>query len=157
MEHPNKEIQIFNRQKSIKIKLLRHVMMILYENVNEYTSPVEVYWMLTCRKRKYTMTPLRFPSFPVVDWFCLFIDSWVFTFSLEDCSVFGNFVITLITQHTQRVQHIIMCTQKIKLFEFLKYNNICSLTAILNELISKLCGLSTKYAQILRNGENYAL
>jgi hypothetical protein len=34
-----------------------------------------------------------------------------------------------------------------KLFEFLKYNNICSLTAILNESISKLCGLSTKYAQ----------
>jgi len=35
-----------------------------------------------------------------------------------------------------------------KMFEFLKYNNICSLTAILNESISKLCGLSTKYAQI---------
>ena len=51
------------------------------------------------------------------------------------------------TQHTQRVPHIIMCTQK-KMFEFLKYNNICSLTAILNESISKLCGLSTKYAQI---------
>jgi hypothetical protein len=48
---------------------------------------------------------------------------------------------------TQRVPHVIMCTQK-KLFEFLKYNNICSLTAILNESISKLCGLSTKYAQI---------
>jgi hypothetical protein len=48
---------------------------------------------------------------------------------------------------TKRVLHIIMCTQK-KLFEFLKYNNICSLTAILNESISKLCGLSTKYAQI---------
>ena len=50
-------------------------------------------------------------------------------------------------QHTQCVPNIIMCTQK-KLFEFLKYNNICSLTAILNESISKLCGLSTKYAQI---------
>jgi hypothetical protein len=35
-----------------------------------------------------------------------------------------------------------------KKFEFLKYNNICSLIAILNESISKLCGLSTKYAQI---------
>jgi hypothetical protein len=39
-------------------------------------------------------------------------------------------------------------TPENKLFEFLKYNNICSLTAILNESISKLCGLSTKYAKI---------
>ena len=37
-----------------------------------------------------------FPSFPVVDWFCLFIYLWVLTFHLEDCSEFGNFVITLI-------------------------------------------------------------
>jgi hypothetical protein len=37
-----------------------------------------------------------FHSFPVVDWFCLFIYLWVLTFSLEDCSEFGNFVITLI-------------------------------------------------------------
>jgi hypothetical protein len=36
-----------------------------------------------------------FPSFPVVDWFCLFVDIWVLPFPLEDCSVFGNFVITL--------------------------------------------------------------
>ena len=36
-----------------------------------------------------------FPSFPVVDWFCLFVDLWVLPFPLEDCSVFGNFVITL--------------------------------------------------------------
>ena len=35
------------------------------------------------------------PSFPVVDWFCLFIYLWVLTFPLEDCSEFGNFVITL--------------------------------------------------------------
>ena len=34
-------------------------------------------------------------SFPVVDWFCLFIYLWVLTFPLEDCSEFGNFVITL--------------------------------------------------------------
>ena len=47
---------------------------------------------------------------------------------------------------TQHVPHIIMC----KLFEFFKYNNICSLTATLNESISKLCGLCTN----LRNGEN---
>ena len=31
-----------------------------------------------------------------VDWFCLFIYLWVLTFPLEDCSEFGNFVITLI-------------------------------------------------------------
>jgi hypothetical protein len=37
-----------------------------------------------------------FPSFPVVDWFCLFIYLWVFTFPLENFSEFGNFVITLI-------------------------------------------------------------
>jgi hypothetical protein len=37
-----------------------------------------------------------FLSFPVVDWFCLFVDLWVLPFPLEDCSVFGNFVITLI-------------------------------------------------------------
>ena len=37
-----------------------------------------------------------FPSFPVVDWFCLFVDLWVLPFPLEDCSMFGNFVITLI-------------------------------------------------------------
>jgi hypothetical protein len=36
-----------------------------------------------------------FHSFPVVDWFCLFIYLWVLTFPLEDCSEFGNFVITL--------------------------------------------------------------
>ena len=37
-----------------------------------------------------------FHSFPVVDWICLFINLWVLTFPLEDCSEFGNFVITLI-------------------------------------------------------------
>jgi hypothetical protein len=29
---------------------------------------------------------LRFHSFPVVDWFCLYIYLWVFTFPLYDCS-----------------------------------------------------------------------
>ena len=38
-----------------------------------------------------------FPSFPVVDWFCLFIDLLLLPFPLEDCSVFGNFVFTLIS------------------------------------------------------------
>jgi hypothetical protein len=37
-----------------------------------------------------------FHSFPVVDWFCLFIYLWILTFPLEDCSEFNNFVITLI-------------------------------------------------------------
>ena len=37
-----------------------------------------------------------FLSFPVVDWFCLFIYLWVLPFPLADCSEFGNFVITLI-------------------------------------------------------------
>ena len=37
-----------------------------------------------------------FHSFPVVDWFCLFIYLWGLTFPLEDSSEFGNFVITLI-------------------------------------------------------------
>ena len=40
------------------------------------------------------------------------------------------------------------CVHRKKLFAFLKYNIICSPTAILNESISKLCGLSTRYAQI---------
>ena len=41
-----------------------------------------------------------FHSFPVVDWFCLFIYLWVLTFPLEDCSEFGNFVITHINCFT---------------------------------------------------------
>jgi hypothetical protein len=36
-----------------------------------------------------------FHSFPVLDWFCLFIYLWVLTFPLEDCSEFGNVVIIL--------------------------------------------------------------
>jgi hypothetical protein len=51
------------------------------------------------------------------------------------------------TTYTTCVAHYHVYTEK-KLFEFLKYNNICSLTAISNESISKLCGLSPKYAQI---------
>ena len=35
-------------------------------------------------------------DFSVVDWFCLFVDLWVLPFPLADCSVFGNFVNTLI-------------------------------------------------------------
>jgi hypothetical protein len=51
---------------------------------------------LSNRNASIKSGPLRFPSFPVVDWFCLFVDLWVLPFPLEDCSVFGNFVITLI-------------------------------------------------------------
>ena len=40
-----------------------------------------------------------FPTFPVVDWFCLFVNLWVLPFLLEDWSVFGNFVITLIDNY----------------------------------------------------------
>jgi hypothetical protein len=52
------------------------------------------------------------------------------------------------TQSIHNVCHTLSCVHRKKLFEFLKYNNKCSLTAILNKSISKLCGLSTKYAQI---------
>ena len=43
-----------------------------------------------------------FSSFPVVDWFCLFVDFWVLPFPLEDCSVFDNFVVTLIYKTLHR-------------------------------------------------------
>jgi hypothetical protein len=51
---------------------------------------------------------LRFPSFPVVNWFCLFMYVWVLTFPLEDCTEFGNFVITLIywNEHIVTVMNI---------------------------------------------------
>ena len=52
------------------------------------------------------------------------------------------------THSIHNVCRTLSCVHRKKLFEFLKYNNICSLTAILNKSISKLCGLSTKYAQI---------
>ena len=55
---------------------------------------VDIGWLKNSLKNQSIV--LRFASFPVVDWFCLFIDLWVLTFPLEDCSVFGNFVITLI-------------------------------------------------------------
>jgi len=47
-----------------------------------------------------------FPSFPVVDWFCLFIYLWVLTFPLEDCAEFGNFVITLINGDVNIKHHL---------------------------------------------------
>jgi hypothetical protein len=45
-------------------------------------------------------TKCGFPSFPVVDWFCLFVDVWILSFPLEDCSVFGNFVMQNTKQKT---------------------------------------------------------
>jgi hypothetical protein len=44
------------------------------------------------------------------------------------------------THSIHNVCRTLSCVHRKKLFEFLKYNNICSLTAILNESISKLCG-----------------
>jgi hypothetical protein len=46
-----------------------------------------------------------FPSFPVVDWFCLFKYLWVLTFPLRDCSEFSNFVITLISSTNKTDYH----------------------------------------------------
>ena len=54
-----------------------------------------------------------FPSFSVVDWFCLFVDLWVLPFRLEDCSVFGNFVITLMQHHKNKL-YIVMFRKKNK-------------------------------------------
>ena len=33
-----------------------------------------------------------FPNFPVVDWFCMFVDLWVFTFPFEDYPYLLNFL-----------------------------------------------------------------
>jgi hypothetical protein len=67
-----------------------------------------------------------------------------------------DFILKWHTTYTTCVAHYHVYTKK-KLFEFLKYNNTCSLTAILNESISKLCGLSMKYAQIWGTVKIYAL
>jgi hypothetical protein len=42
-----------------------------------------------------------FPSFPVVDWLCLFI--YFLTFPLENCPEFGHFVITLIISNDKQM------------------------------------------------------
>jgi hypothetical protein len=49
-----------------------------------------------------------FHSFPVVDWFCLFIYLWVLTLPLLDCTEFGNFVITLIFKLFLLIKHDII-------------------------------------------------
>ena len=62
-----------------------------------------------------------------------------YTYPVEVCVYLSKTKVHRDTQHT-RVPHIIMSTQKKKLFEFLKYNNICSLTAILNEQFPNYAG-----------------
>ena len=58
--------------------------------------------------------PLRFPTFPVVDWFCLFAYIWVLSFPLEDCLESGNFVITLIWNCYNSVEPFSFFTSKVK-------------------------------------------
>lgn len=52
------------------------------------------------------------PSFPIVYWFYLFADSWVSPFLLEDCTVFGTFVITLfyVSQYSSKAFHYFIAT-----------------------------------------------
>jgi hypothetical protein len=75
------------------------------------------------------------------------------TYLVEECEIFTCLTrkYTMRWWHTHTTYaahyHVYQYTDK-NLFEFLKYNNICSLTAILKEYIFKLRGLSTKYAQI---------
>jgi hypothetical protein len=72
-----------------------------------------------------------FPSFPVVDWFCVFVDLWVLTFHLEDCSMFGNFVITLIV-HLELMSYACRTTplkqsERMKAKMIKNYLCVCSL------------------------------
>ena len=60
-----------------------------------------------------------FHSFPVVDWFCLFIYLWVFIFPLLDCSEFGDFVITLIDQALPNGTRNYLST-----FWYMRYNDL---------------------------------
>ena len=74
-----------------------------------------------------------FPSFQVVDWFCLFVDLWVFTFPLEDCSVFVNFVIILL----HFCFHLQKCSDMEKNMNFLnckyQFPYTCFLTGWVNK------------------------
>jgi len=75
-----------------------------------------------------------FHSFPVVDWFCLFIYLWVLTFPLEDCAEFGNIVITLMylikdIQETRRV-HVIRYLRFVVIFSAMCISHICWLQHI---------------------------
>jgi fumarate reductase subunit D len=59
-----------------------------------------------------------FHSFPVVDWFCLFIYLWVLTFPLLDCSEFGNFVITLIEEWITRIVILVVALVFLTLLDY---------------------------------------
>ena len=59
---------------------------------------------LSCHQVELVMVIAVFPIFRLFFvWFCLFVDLWVLTFPLEDCSVFGNFVITLIVKPSWKI------------------------------------------------------
>ena len=88
-----------------------------------------------------------FPSFPVVDWLCLFVDLWVVPFPLEDCSLFGIFVITLTsdsysTRSTTYVIEHTLLWKRIELTALLVINTDCIsrcnpgyyVTAVSNEM-----------------------
>jgi hypothetical protein len=59
------------------------------------------------------------------------------------------------THSIHNVCRTLSYVHRTKLFEFLKYNNICSLSAILNESI--FMRVIHEICTNLRNGENYAL
>jgi hypothetical protein len=54
-------------------------------------------------------------------WFCLFIYLRVLTFPLEDCSEFGNFVITLIYMSSSYFSQILDDAQKPRKTLFYEY------------------------------------
>jgi hypothetical protein len=68
----------------------------LYENPSFIIFSAETEYTISLEMPVPSQGHCGFHSFSVVDWFCLFINLWVLTFSLQDCSEFCNFVITLI-------------------------------------------------------------
>ena len=86
-----------------------------------------------------------FHSFPVVDWFCLYIYLWVLTFPLLDCSEFGNFVITLIytIQHTLQVRLIgsknnnVICIQQKAQISTINVNPLIHRLNLSGQIINK--------------------
>ena len=84
-------------------------------------------------------------------WWWFYLKMWMNThiqWKYVECLPVENESTPRVMTVWHNVCRTLSCVHRKKLFEFLKYNNICSLTAILNESISKLCGLSTKYAHI---------
>ena len=69
-------------------------------------TPNYVCILLALLRNAYTKSgSLRFSQFFACWLICLFIYLWVFTFPLEDCLQFGNFVITFIYQLFGNEQH----------------------------------------------------